>query len=332
MEEERGGPAGPFADLEVIRSEAGMPTARFTQLVGIPERTYRRWQAKARAGHPPKGPWPAPARDAHREVVTSLAGQHPAWGHRKVWAMARHAGHRLSQSTVLRVLAEEGLLLSASYQRERRQLVAARKAAFAAPPTGPNMVWQYDFSQYETTTGGTWRVAGVADYWSKYEFGWHWSPTANKHDAIEAVELALAEAERLLPDGQSLIEYLTDPDTGEIVPITLVTDNGGPFRSFVFESFITKRPELRHVRTRVRSPGQNGVRERAFQSLKYERLYREQIDDALDLVREAETFRIEFNTHRPHEALAWNRPREVHLGLADPATPNFPEPDNLPTS
>ena len=94
-------------------------------------------------------------RDAHREVVTSLAGQHPAWGHRKVWAMARHAGHRLSQSTVLRVLAEEGLLLSASYQRERRQLAAARKAAFAAPPTGPNMVWQFDFSEYETTTGGT---------------------------------------------------------------------------------------------------------------------------------------------------------------------------------
>ena len=27
MEEERGGPAGPFEDLEVVRTEAGMPTA-----------------------------------------------------------------------------------------------------------------------------------------------------------------------------------------------------------------------------------------------------------------------------------------------------------------
>jgi len=43
-------------------------------------------------------------------------------------------------------------------------------------------------------------------------------------------------------------------------------------------TFITGRPELRHVRTRVRTPCQNGVRERAFQSLKYERLYRQQID------------------------------------------------------
>jgi putative transposase len=37
-------------------------------------------------------------------------------------------------------------------------------------------------------------VGAVADYFSKYEFGWHWSPTANEQDAIAAVELALAEA------------------------------------------------------------------------------------------------------------------------------------------
>lgn len=233
---------------------------------------------------------------------------------------------------MLRVLAEEGLLLKADYQRERRKLATARKAAFAAPPTAPNMVWQFDFSEFETIAGGTWRVAGIADYWSKYELGWRWSTTANQYDAIAAVELALAEAERLLPDGQDLLEYLTDPDTGEIVPITLVTDNGGPFRSFRFQTFIDKRPELRHVRTRVKSPGQNGVRERAFESLKYERLYLEEIHDGLQLVEVAESFRVEFNTIRPHEALSWNRPIDVHQGRADPSTPNFDRPDFLPHS
>ena len=39
MEEERGGPAGPFEDLEVIRLEAGMPTSRFCKLTGVPERS-----------------------------------------------------------------------------------------------------------------------------------------------------------------------------------------------------------------------------------------------------------------------------------------------------
>ena len=94
-----------------------------------------------------------------------------------------------------------------------------------------------------------------------------------------------------------------------------VTDNGGPFRSFRFEAFIATHPELRHVRTRVKTPGQNGSRERGFGSLKYEKLFLEEIPDVLDLVAHAEDYRVEYNTVRPHEALAWNRPLEVHLGF-----------------
>jgi hypothetical protein len=143
VEEVRGGPAGPFADLEVIRIEAGMPTTRFCSLIGVPERTWRRHQARVRAGRWPKGPWPQPARDRVREAARRHALAHPAWGHRKVWAMCRHDGLPVSAASVLRLLREEGLLLEASYQRERRQLVARRKAAFAVEPTGPNQVWHW---------------------------------------------------------------------------------------------------------------------------------------------------------------------------------------------
>lgn len=124
-----------------------------------------------------------------------------------------------------------------------------------------------------------------------------------------------------------------DAETGEVLPVvTIVTDNGGPFRSFRFEAFIASRPELRHVRTRVRSPGQNGSRERGFGTLKYERLYLDEIDDAIMLAKHAEDYRIEYNTIRPHEALAWNRPEEVHLGLADPTVPTFRTIKSLPTT
>jgi putative transposase len=46
----------------------------------------------------------------------------------------------------------------------------------------------------------------------------------------------------------------------------------------------------------------------------------------VDLVSHAEDYRVEYNTVRPHEALAWKRSRDVHLGLADPLIPNFPGP------
>jgi len=60
--------------------------------------------------------------------------------------------------------------------------------------------------------------------------------------------------------------------------------------------------------------------------------YREHIDCPLDLVREADAFRVELNTVRPHEHLSWNRPANVHTGRADLAIPTFPEPEILPTT
>ena len=68
-----------------------------------------------------------------------------------------------------------------------------------------------------------------------------------------------------------------------------------------------------------KSPGQNGSRERGFGTLKYEQLFLEEIDDVLDQALHAERYRVDYNTVRPHEALSWNRPHDVHVGLADPA-------------
>ncbi|MEI2785463.1 MAG: hypothetical protein V9E82_07155 [Candidatus Nanopelagicales bacterium] len=141
-----------------------MSTARFVKLIDMPERTWRRWQAKARqGGEHGKGPWPQPARSAARDLVVGHALAKPAWGHRKIWALTRHDGHDVSQATVLRLLRDEALILPAAYQKQRRDLAGRRKAAFADDPTGPNQVWQLDFSEFETTTGGTWRLAGCRD-------------------------------------------------------------------------------------------------------------------------------------------------------------------------
>lgn len=106
--------------------------------------------------------------------------------------------------------------------------------------------------------------------------------------------------------------------------VTIVTDNGGPFRSFTFEAFIAAHPELRHVRTRVRTPGQNGSRERGFGTMKYEWLFREEIDDGLQLVEHVKAYRHDYNHVRPHEAIAWNRPADVHANYLtrDTKTPS----------
>ena len=91
---------------------------------------------------------------------------------------------------------------------------------------------------------------------------------------------------------------------------------------------IDHRPEFDDIRTRYRSPHTNGVRERAFGSLKYEHLYGHDIADGVDLARESEQYRQIFNHTRPHEALDMARPADVHLT----ATPDLPDPETEPES
>jgi putative transposase len=313
----------------MIRTGAGMPTSRFTTLVGIPERTYRRWQARQRQGLPPKGPWPTPEQDRVQEPLVEVADTWPEWGHRKIAQIARTDGLDVTDSTALRALKRVGRVLAVDYTTERRDLATARRAAFVVPPSGRNQVWQLDFTEYETTGGGTWRIAGCADYWAKIELGWHISMTQNHRDAISAIEVAKTEAEMLL--GRSLLEELTDQLSGEVIPIAVVTDNGPAFKATKFAQYIDSRPEFIHIRTRKKSPGQNGVRERAFGSLKYERLYRYEIPDGPTLAEHAEEYRQIFNHIRPHEAIGMKRPIDLYLSAPTGApTPTQNEPEFLP--
>ena len=315
----------------MIRLEAEMPTARFVRLIGVPERSYRRWQQRQRHGRPVRGPWPTPSADRIEPVAVSYADRYPQWGSRTIATLMRIDGHHAPDSTVYRALKRTGRVLEIDYQAERRQHAQARRAAFVVPPSAPNQVWQLDFTEFETRMGGTWRIGGIADYWSKLELGYHVATTQNHRDAIETVELALAETKRLLD--RTLLQALTDPDTGEVRPVALVTDNGPCFKSARFAAFVDRHPELIHIRTRPKSPGQNGVRERAFGSLKYEQLYRHEIDDGHDLGLHVERYRQLFNTVRPHQALAGRRPLDVHLEACnDPQTTKSTEPETLPLS
>jgi transposase InsO family protein len=312
----------------MIRAEADMTISRFAELIAMPRRTYTRRRARWLAGEPPKGPWPAPTVDRIEPTVAKLAEEFPAWGHRKIWALHNldHPDEAVSQSSVRRAMARRDLLQPVAYQRERRELAKARRAAFVDPPTHRNQVWQLDFSEFETTRDGRWQIAGCADYFAKYEFPRWISPTQMRHDAIESLRLAVDHVEEVL--GHSLLAEVTDPDTDEIHPVVVVTDNGPAYRSGAFARFIASRPELTHVRTRHRSPGSNGVRERGFGTLKYEQLYRHDIDDGLDLARHVETQRQIFNTRRPHEALDWRFPNDVYLT----AIPNLEDPETEPES
>ena len=306
-----------------------MTVAGFCGAVGLPARTYYDRRARHLAGRSTvRGPWPTPARDGIRAVVVGLALKYPMWGHRKIAWLAQHEhGLNVTQSTCLRILREADLTLPVDYVRERRDLAGARREAFLVPPTRRNRVWQMEFFELETSGGGTWRFGDVIDYWAKLVLAGPVTATQTAPDAIASVQAAIGEAERLL--GHSLLQDLTDPDTGQVTPIYLVSDNGPCFKSSRFAQFIASRPELTHIRTRKKSPQTNGVIERYHGAIQIEALWRELPADGTEMTVMVHDFRTLYNKVRPHETLAGERPHDRYL--AEPVIAPDAAPTTLPT-
>lgn len=311
-----------------------MPVSRFSRLAGIPERTYRRRLTRLRAGQPTKGPWPAPKVDAVEALAAKYAADWPAWGHRKIAALMRADGHAVSTSTVERALRRRDLLLPLGFRADRKSWAAVRKKVFHDPPTERNRVWQTDFSEFETSAGGIWRICAVIDYATKYCLATTVTATSRGEDALACLRLAERHAARLL----ELTDLRADRGTIELfdnegtylrtvpAPIAVVSDNGPCFRGQTYQTaFAGDDPLFRHVRTRVRSPQTNGVIERFFGTLKYEHLYRAAIGDGDALAVEVALFTHTYNRIRPHQALGDRTPLRAYLD-------NIGAPQDRPTT
>ncbi len=299
-----------------MRRQAGLSVSRFCEIVGIPRASWYRHARRAAEDLPVRRPWPAPVRDRVEQPAAQLALEWPAWGHRKIHALLAVDGFGASQATVRRALSRRGLLQPAGYQRERRELAKARKAAFVAPPARRNRVWQTDFSELETAGGGTWQMSGVVDYVAKLALCCPVTTTKTWREAVSALENARGVVQDLL--GLSLLEDCTCPETGEIIPVIVVSDNGPCYRAVGFARYIASRPELAHVRTRHRSPGTNGVIERFYQAIKYEHLYRHEIDDGPALAEHVDGYLDTYNRQRPHEALQFALPIDRYTAVPTP--------------
>lgn len=179
-------------------------------------------------------------------------------------------------------------------------------------------MWQADFSEFKTASEGIWQLGGIVDYAAKVALACPVTVTQTADDLIAAI----ANAELLL--GMPLIEDCVDSKTGEIEPVVIVSDSGPAMKSTTVAKWFKNRPKVTHVRTGHRSPHTNGVIERWFQSLKYERLYRHDIGTGTDLAGHGYDFTDEYNSISPHQTLDWQRPIDAYL---NPETLNQKPPE-----
>jgi len=168
--------------------------------------------------------------------------------------------------------APPGLLLPSGFRADRRSWSRLRKRVFRDPPRERNRVWQMDFSEFETTRGGIWRICSVIDYATKYCLAATVTATSRGQDALACLRRAVAEAERVLDidDLRADRGMMDVVDADDFVigqapaPIAVVTDNGPCFRGTVFaDAFTGDDPLLRHPEVRALVSGDHRRRQRA---------------------------------------------------------------------
>jgi transposase InsO family protein len=317
--------------LELVEhaTDAGWSRRRAGFVLGLDLDRIARWLARREAGRldddPPGGAPVHGLLDWERAAIGEL---HRAWGevdrsHRKL----AHRGSRLglvhvSESSVRRVLAEQGLILPGRAHREPTEKTPWPDWL----EWKPNRIWAYDFTHF---TRARRAVIAIVDMVSRKWLTMLVSPEETSTQ-VEVAFTAALDAEGLL----DLVDERTTTalraallsadrdaldaviDDGVLPLLLAVSDNGPQMRSHTTREFLAGVHIAQHF-GRPHTPTDQAWIETLFGHVKGEWPHLETITDPGDLHAELDRVRTEYNTVRLHASIGYVTPDDEHEGRGD---------------
>jgi transposase InsO family protein len=255
-----------------------------------------------------------PERIPHRtpvevvELIVALRTQHPTWGPKKLRDVIQKKHHGVkvpASSTIGSILKRKGLV--APRRRPKAPPIAFSPLCHAVEP---NDVWCIDFKGHFRLGNG------------KYCY------PLTVTDAVSRYILACEGYSRI--DGREVRTCLEDVFATHGLPGAFRFDGGAPFASSGVAglsklSVWWLQLGIRLERIEPGCPQQNGRHERMHRTLK-EETTRPAAQSLLQQQERFDHFVDVFNTERPHEALAMQRPAEVYRSSSKPFSGSLPEP------
>jgi putative transposase len=301
-------------------NQGGWSLRRAAAALGLDHVRVLRWQTRARVGaladRRPGPDIPVHALlDWERAAILKLAEE---WGevdrsHRKL----AHRGSRLgvvhvSESTVLRVLAAEGLTLPAPARREP----GPQRPWPDWAELVPGVIWIYDFTHFRASR----RCAvAVLDVVSRF-----WLATVvSAEESSTQVEVAftralVADGKDHLLDGSLLAELHAGvvPEADELPVLLALSDNGPQMTSKATRTFLAGARIAQHF-GRPGTPNDQAWIESLFGHIKDEFPHLDKTADPGELEAELDRIRGFYNTVRLHQSLGYATPEDEHTGRAE---------------
>lgn len=244
-------------------------------------------------------------RDVDGELVAGLVRQErqeqPRLGTRKLHHMLQadlaRAGVRIGRDRMFEELRKRGLLLEpapAKYPRTTQSyhnLPVFRNVIKDLAVTAPNQVWVSDITYLRTRESFVY-LALITDKFSRKIVGWHAGDSLEAVGCVRALERALAD----LPPGSAPIHH---------------SDQGSQYCCHEYVERLQKSG-LKISMTETDHCAENALAERMNGILKQEYGLGDELPSKEIAYRAVEQGIKLYNTCRPHTALQYRKPAEVH--------------------
>ena len=247
-----------------------------------------------------------PRRPSPRALVAALrhwAERKPRWGSPRLTWRLRRDGWRVNHKCIERLLRTEHLLVGTRSRPKR----AAGARVPAPGPTRPDERWSMDFVRDTTAEGRPFRIWTLVDDYTRE------CPLLVVDCSLPARRVVGALDALLLVRGR---------------PEAIVCDNGPEFVSLALDQWASAHG-IRLAFIRPGRPVENCFIESFNGKLRDECLNAHHFATLAEARRTIETWRLEYNTERPHQSLGQHPPAEwaarwtPEAGLASPTSSDY---------
>jgi len=211
------------------------------------------------------------------EVLNHLAEKYPRNGFKKLYLRIRHSGYEWNHKKVYRVYKKLGL----NIRRKMKKRLPARIQTPLSTLESPNQVWAMDFMSDTLWHGRRYRLLNIIDEFNR--------------------ELLHVKVDTSLP-ARRVIEALEQVCEYKGYPNSIRVDNGPEFISTHLELWCNKHNIVLDF-IRPGKPTENARVERFNGSMRRELLDCHIFTSLSEVRVKVEEWMLDYNYHRPHEAL-----------------------------
>jgi putative transposase len=264
--------------VDVLREEHGLGVTRACGLVGISRSLYRYRSRRADSSK-------------LRERIAELAGEKRRYGYRRIHVLLRREGWRVNRKRTYRVYREAGLAV----RRRKRKRIGPFERKPLPKPSAVNRSWSMDFVADGLVDGRKLRCLTIVDDYSR-----------------ECLEIEVDTS----INGRRVARVLERLGDLRGLPLSITVDHGPEFAGQVLDAWAYERG-VRLSFIRPGKPVENAYIESFNGRFRDECLNEHWFLTMAHARRVIESWRIEYNTERPHSSLGDLTPEQFATRAAE---------------